>query len=385
MGAWARVGGRDEPDRLAGASHFLEHLLFKGTADRSARDIAQAVDAVGGAMNAFTTGEHTAYHCRVPAREAPLALDILGDVLSAPAFRANEVDAERQVILEEILMNLDLPEDWVHTLLADALFPGHPLGREVLGTADTVTAITRDEIASFFGEWYRPANLVVVAAGNLEHDDIVARVDAGFGSLEGGTRPVRSAPIDPPRPTCIDRKETEQAHLAVGWRSLTHDDPDRYALFVTNQALGGGMSSRLFQEIREERGLAYSVYSYVSPFDDSGAAVVYVGTAPSNAREVLAIIDDQVAKIVAEGPTERELEVAKGYLEGSMLLGLEDAGGRMARLGRNLMSRDDIVSIDDHVAAIRAVTVDDARRAAERVYGTSRTLAAIGPFTDDLA
>jgi predicted Zn-dependent peptidase len=379
IGVWAAIGGRDEPDRLAGASHFLEHLVFKGTASRSARDIAEAIDAVGGSMNAFTTSEHTAYHCRLPHQRLDVGLEILGDVLTAPAFRPGEVEAERNVILEEILMNLDLPEDWVHTLLADALFPDHPLGREVLGSAETVSAMTPDDIGGFFDEWYRPANLVVVAAGRLDHDAVVDGVAATLGAIEGGARPTRTAPAIASRPEVAEHKDTEQAHLAIGWRGVSHDDPERYAVYVANQILGGGMSSRLFQEIREERGLAYSVYSYTSSYCDSGTLVVYAGTSPEHADEVLAIVDDQVGKLVTDGPTEQEVEVASGYLEGAMLLGLEDSGGRMHRLGRNLMARDEIISIDEHVAAIRAVSADDVRRVADRVLGAPRTLASIAP------
>jgi predicted Zn-dependent peptidase len=383
IGVWARVGGRDEPAPIAGASHFLEHLLFKGTPRRSARQIAEAIDAVGGGMNAFTASEHTAYHCRLPHQRLDLGLEILGDVLTDPAFRPTEVEAERNVILEEILMNLDLPEDWVHTMLADALFPGHPLGREVLGTEQTVRAVTRDEIAEFFAEWYRPANVVVVAAGRLDHDALVAAVDPTFGTLAGGARPARTAPVEAPRPVTVQRKDTEQAHIALGWRGVSHLDPDRYAMFVTNQILGGGMSSRLFQEVREERGLAYSVYSYVSSFDDSGAVVVYAGTAPDQVDELLAVVDEQVGKLVHDGPSAKEVEVATGFLEGSLLLGLEDSGGRMARLGRGLMARDDIIPIDEHVANIRAVTADDVRRVATRVFTSPRSISAIGPFSEE--
>jgi predicted Zn-dependent peptidase len=382
LGVWVGVGGRDEPAELAGASHFLEHLVFKGTSTRSARQIAEAVDAVGGEMNAFTNREHTAYYTRLPAAQADLGVAILGDVLTDPAFRPPEVEAERHVILEEILMNLDVPEDHVHTLLAEALFPGHPLGREVLGTRETVEAATRDEIADFFAHWYRPRNLVVVAAGQLEHDRVVDALGPTLGALDGGDRPVRERPADAVEPRAVLDDPTEQAHVAMGWRGVDHFDDDRYALMVANQVLGGGMSSRLFQQVREERGLCYSVYSWASTYQDAGCAGIYAGTAPSRVGELLSVVDDEVAKLVASGVTEGEMAVAKGFIEGSLVLGLEDSGSRMARLGRSLMARDEIVAVDEQLARVHAVTADDVAAVAARVFGGPRALAVVGHVDD---
>lgn len=382
LGVWVGVGGRDEPEVLSGASHFLEHLLFKGTSTRSARQIAEDIDAVGGEMNAFTNREHTAYYTRLPAARGQLGIDILGDVLTDPVFRPHEVDAERQVILEEILMNLDMPEDHVHTLLAEALFPGHPLGREVLGSRETVEAATRDEIAEFFGRWYRPSNLVVVAAGDLDHDETVEAFAGTLGRLEGGERPVRDRPGVDVEPRVVLDDPTEQVHVAMGWRGVDHHDDERYALMVANQILGGGMSSRLFQQVREERGLCYSVYSWASTYADAGSAGIYAGTAPSRVGELLSVVDDEVAKLVATGVTEHELAVAKGCIEGSLLLGLEDSGSRMARLGRSLMARDEIVPVDDQLSRIRAVTSADVAAVSARVFGSQRALAVVGHVDD---
>jgi predicted Zn-dependent peptidase len=381
-GFWVGVGGRDEPQELSGASHFLEHLLFKGTEARTARQIAEAVDAVGGEMNAFTSREHTAYYTRLPSDALGMGLELLVDVLTAPAFRPHEVDAERQVILEEILMNEDTPEDLVHTALADALFPAHPLGREVLGTPETIEAMTRDEIRGFFLERYRPANVVIVAAGALDHDAVAEGVVSCFAGVDPGARPRRTAPAAPPRPFAVLRRPSEQAHVAIGWRGVDHEDPDRYALTVCNQILGGGMASRLFQEVREERGLVYSVYSYLSSYSDSGAAGIYAGTGPQRARETLKVIDGELERLLADGVTEQELAVAHGYLEGSLLLGLEDSGGRMARLGRAIITRGQITPVAEHVHRIRAVTVDDVARVARRVFDAPRTLAVVGPFDE---
>lgn len=383
LGAWVRVGGRDESDELSGASHFLEHLLFKGTEQRSARVIAEAVDSVGGEMNAFTAREHTAYYARLPFEKAAMGIEILGDVLTAPALRPAEVEAERQVIVEEILMNLDAPEDRVHTLLSGALFGDHPLGREVLGEMRTVEAITRDDIATFFDRWYRPATMVVAVAGRLDHESVVAATAAALGGGAGGEQPERTPPPAFTGTVTVARDDTEQAHLCLGWRSLATNDPDRWALAVANQILGGGMASRLFQEIREERGLAYSVYSHPTAFEDAGYLTVYLGTAPKRAREALGVVDDVVASIVADGVTESERAIAAGYLEGSMLLGLEDSGGCMGRLGRSLMQRDHITTIDEHVERLRAITTDDVSRVLRRVLDGPRALAAVGPFEAD--
>ncbi|HEX6238447.1 MAG TPA: pitrilysin family protein [Acidimicrobiales bacterium] len=379
LGVWVGVGGRDEPAELAGASHFLEHLLFKGTSSRSAREIAEAVDAVGGEMNAFTSREHTAYYTRLPAAAVDVGVEVLGDVLTDPAFRPHEVDAERQVILEEILMNLDMPEDHVHALLAETLFPGHPLGREVLGTRPTVEAVTRDQIAAFFAAWYLPRNLAVVAAGDVDHDGLAAAFDASLGHLGGGRRPERQLPTAPPAPLSALADRTEQVHVALGWRGVDHWDEDRYAFAVANQILGGGMSSRLFQEVREERGLCYSVYSWASTYADSGTAGIYAGTAPSRVGQLVSVIDDEIDKLVAAGATEAELGVAKGFLEGSTLLSLEDSASRMVRLGRSLMARDEILPVDEQLARIRAVTAADVAEVAARVFGGRRSAALIGP------
>jgi predicted Zn-dependent peptidase len=383
-GFWVAVGGRDEEPSLAGASHFLEHLIFKGTASRSARDIAESVDAVGGEMNAFTSREHTAYYTRLPADELGFGLDLLCDVLSEPALREPEVDAEREVILEELALSEDTPDDKVHSLLADAVFPNHPLGREVLGDAHTVESLRRDDIAGFFGERYRPANVVIAAAGRLEHDDVVDGVKAFLEGIDSGTRVQRSAPVSPPRPLVVHHRATEQAHMAFGWRAIDQADDDRFALAIGNQVFGGGMSSRLFQEIREERGLAYSVYSGSSLYADSGLMMAYVGTAPNRAREVKELVDEQVDRLVAEGITEQELTVGSGYVVGAFLLSLEDSGSRMGRLGRAELSTGNRLSVDEQVERVRAVTQEDVHRVLRRVLTGPRSLAAVGPFDESV-
>ncbi|MGH9118450.1 MAG: M16 family metallopeptidase [Acidimicrobiales bacterium] len=382
VGFWVGVGGRDEAESLSGASHFLEHLLFKGSERRAAREIAESVDAVGGEMNAFTAREHTAFYARLPERELGFALELLAEVVSSPALRASEVDAEREVILEEILSAEDTPEDRVHQALAEALFPGHPLGREVLGGRGSIEAMARDDIAAFHHDQYRPANLVVAAAGRLDHDDVVGRIDGFLDGGPHGTKPVRVAPPPDPAPLTVVHRPTEQAHVAIGWRAFGQDDPDRYALALLNHVLGGGMSSRLFQEVREQRGLVYSIYSFSSLYADAGALTVYAGTAPSKVEEVLGLIDAEVGRLLDSGITGREREVALGYLEGSFVLGLEDSGSRMARIGKSEVSRGEIVAVDQHLALLKAVTTDDVARVGRRILGQPRTLAALGPFDE---
>lgn len=380
VGMWFAVGSRDEPEPIAGASHFLEHLLFKGTDERSARAIATAVDAVGGEMNAYTSREHTAYYLRLPVAELDPGLRLLADVVSRPAFRPHELDAEREVIVEEILMSEDTPDDLVLTALYESLFPEHPLGRETLGTRDTVEAMSRDDVAAFHERWYRPANLVVAAAGDLTHEQVLSAVDGLFSAGERGEAPRREAPSADVVPLVVIDRPTEQSHVAVAWRGLPVTDDDRYAMWVANHVLGGGMSSRLFQEIREERGLAYTVFSAPSSYSDVGSLMIYSGTAPNRLAELLTVIDGVIEGLLADGITDEEHRVALGYLEGSMLLGLEDSGSRMSRLGSGLTIRDDVVSVDEHVRRIRAVTPEQVSAVLHRVLDGPRAVSAVGPL-----
>jgi predicted Zn-dependent peptidase len=379
VGAYVGVGGRDETPAVSGASHFLEHLLFKGTESRNSRDIAVAVDAVGGEMNAYTAREHTAFYARLPAPALRMGLLLLHDVLAEPALRHHEVEAERDVILEELAAAEDDPDDLVHMGLARALFPGHPLGQEVLGDRESIAALTRDGIAAFHRSWYRPGNLVVAAAGAVDHEQVVEAF-AGFGAGgPSGAAPVRHAPTEDPEPRVTIRHPVEQAHLAMGWRAVDHHDPDRYPLAFANYVLGGGLASRLFQAVREERGLAYSIFSSTSSHSDCGSLAVSAATSSSMVGEVLAVVDDEIAALVESGITEAEHATALGYLEGSLLLGLEDPGSRMARIGRGIATQGEVVPVEEHLERFRAVTVADVDRVLRRVLGGPRSLALVGP------
>jgi predicted Zn-dependent peptidase len=379
IGCWVAIGSRDESDELAGASHFLEHLIFKGTERWASKAISQAVEARGGEMNAFTSREHTAYYVRLPAGELDFAISLLRDVLSEPALRPTEVDAERDVILEELALAEDSPDDKVHGALAESLYPDHPMGRETLGTEASIEAMTPADIRAFRSRWYQPANVVVAAAGQLEHDTVVAALDGFLGDGAGNETPVRRAPAGVPVPSVSVNRPGEQAHIAYGWRTFDHGDPDRHALAVANEILGGGMSSRLFQEVREERGLAYSVYSSAALASDTGMVTVYAGTTPAKEPVVREVVENELDKLLRHGITGTELEVAVGALVGSLTLSLEDSGSRMGRLGRNLLARNEVSTVDEHVRRVRTVTVNDVNGVVERIFGAAHSVAIVGP------
>jgi len=379
FGVEVGTGSRDEPEAIAGASHFLEHLLFKGTEERSGREISEAVDAAGGDMNACTNRESTTFYVRMLDDDAELGLDLLCDTVLHPTLTSGDVEVERQVILEEILQHEDDPGDVVHEIWAEALFAGHPLGRDPLGSIGSVTSTTAEEVRRFFASHYRPANMVVAAAGHLDHDQVVAAVETRFEASEGGAGPERSAPGEAQERLVVEEDDTEQVHLVIGMRGLARDDHDRHALAVLEHALGGGLSSRLWQQVREERGLAYSVYSFRSQYQGAGTLGVCAGTAPGHLEEVLELVRGELDAVAAGGITEREREVAVGHLVGELALSLEDSGSRMARIGRSLLVHGHVSTYDEVVARLRAVTLADVAAVAERVLSRPRTLALVGP------
>ncbi|MEM7140952.1 MAG: pitrilysin family protein [Actinomycetota bacterium] len=379
VGAWVGVGNRDEPEEIAGASHFLEHLLFKGSSTRSSRDIAEGIDAVGGDLNAYTSKEYTAFHARTPAKDLDFGLDTLLDVISDPGFSDQEVDAERYVILEELSWSADTPDDVVHQNLAMGLFPDHPLGWEVLGSIESVRSISADDIRAFHERWYRRANLVVAVVGDVDHDEIVARVDAGLAGLPAGERPTRSAPTQPVLPETVVTRNIEQAHVTYGWHGVDQFDDDRFALAIANQMIGGGWSSRLFQEVREKRGMAYTVFSAMGSYVDAGTFSLYAGTSPDNMAALDAIVEDELNDLVENGPSDREMAVARGGFEGGTVLALEDAGSRMTQIATNLLVRDRIVEVSEYLDKVRAVSSDDVQRVLTKVVRGPQVRSVVQP------
>ena len=387
FGIWVGVGSRDETPAQAGAAHYLEHLLFKGTARRSALDISAALDAVGGEMNAFTSKEYTCFYARVLDVDLPLAIDVVSDLVTSALKRAADVDSERDVILEEIAMRDDDPGDLVHEEFADAMFGPTPLGRPILGTVETIEAITPRAIRGFYRRQYRPENMVIAAAGHVDHATVVRLVKRAFGGagfLDGDASPAvpragafRTRGAGDVR---VLTKSTEQANVVLGVPGLARDDDRRFALGVLNSALGGGMSSRLFQEIREKRGLAYSVFSFASHYADTGMFGVYAGCMPKKVDDVLAITRDELVKVAAEGLTADELLRGKGQLRGGLVLGLEDTGSRMSRIGKAELLTGRLWSTAEVLAAIEAVDIDDVKEIAGSLLETTPTLAVIGPF-----
>jgi predicted Zn-dependent peptidase len=391
VGVWVGVGSRDEstPEdapRLHGCSHFLEHLLFKGTPTRTALEISESLDAVGGEFNAFTTKEYTCFHARVLDDDLPLAVEVLGDMITSSLLTPDDVEAERDVILDEIAMHDDDPDEVVHNLFAaQAWGADSPLGRDVAGTEESIEALTRAQIHDFWRTHYVAPNIVVSAAGNLRHEEVVALVEkafAGAGFLDGTAdpqRPTERAPIPVASGSRRVERPLEQVNVVLGMEGLPRDDDRRFALSVLSTALGGGTSSRLFQEVRERRGLAYSVFSFTSSHAESGLVGVSVGCLPSKLDAVLATVRTELAKVAADGITEREVELGKGQLRGGLVLGLEDSASRMSRLGKAELVHRELLTIDEVLARIEAVTAADCRAVAAEILTRPELLAIVGP------
>ena len=388
IGVWVGVGSRDESPTLSGASHFLEHLLFKGTPSRSALDISVELDEVGGEFNAFTAKEYTCFHARVLDEDLPLAVDVLGDMITSSTITAEDVEAEREVILDEIAMHDDDPDDVVSNVYAEQAWGTSPLGRPIAGTVESIKALTRTQIRRYYRSRYTPANMVVAVAGNVDHATVVRLVKQAFaraGFLDGTDTlpaPVRSAAR--PRRTAsgdvVVTRPFEQVNLVLGVNGLVRTDERRYALGVLNAALGGGTSSRLFQEVRERRGLAYSVYSYASHYADSGSFAVAVGCLPSKVTEVLAVVRSELELLARDGISPVELQRGQGQLRGGLVLSLEDSGSRMSRIAKAELLYDELPSIDDVLQRVAEVTLEDVNALARELFTQPQTLAVVGPF-----
>ncbi|MGO1317982.1 MAG: M16 family metallopeptidase [Cellulomonadaceae bacterium] len=392
LGAWVGVGSRDETDGHFGSTHFLEHLLFKGTRRRSAFDIAEAFDAVGGEANAATGKEHTCYYARVLDADLPMALDVIADMVTGAVLEPGELETERGVILEELAMNDDDPTDVVHEEFSRVVLSGSPLGRPIGGTPATIRAVPRDAVAEHYRWNYRPETLVVTAAGAVDHDELctltASALAAGGWALDRARVPRArrsSAPeagIGVVGAEATVRRPVEQANVILGSTGLCATDERRFALSVLNAALGGGMSSRLFQEIREKRGLAYSTYSFSSGYADAGVFGLYAGCAPAKVDQVTALLGEQLQQLAEDGLTRAELERSIGQLSGGLVLGLEDTGSRMSRLGKAELVSGELLSIADSLERIRAVTLQEVQVLAQDLAARPRSVVRVGPMGD---
>jgi predicted Zn-dependent peptidase len=379
IGAWIDTGSRDETPEEAGASHFLEHLLFKGSDDWSARRISETLDGIGAQHNAFTSKEYTCFWTRMRDEDLEVGIEILAEMLQRPAFRQSEIDSERNVVLEEINMNDDDPTDVAHEDFITAIWEGHPLAPPILGTRDSIQAMTRNTIHSYWERRYSPHSIVISIAGNLP-ENLTALIIEYFGSWQGEPiGRVLSPPSDVSR-VRVTNRDTEQVHLILGSPSITRNDDRRFALSLVDHIVGGGMSSRLFYEIRETRGLAYAVHTFRLPFSDAGASGTYVGTTPRHVDEVLKIVRDQLGLVTESGVTPEELERAKGHVKGSLAIGLEDANSRMNLIGRTELVGQEHLTVDQIVEAISAVTHEEIIEVAHAAYDAPYVIGAVGPI-----
>lgn len=387
VGIWVNVGSRDEAPATAGASHFLEHLLFKGTTSRTALEISSSIESVGGEMNAFTSKEYTCFYARVIDTDLPMAIDVVSDLITSSIVTALDVDAERKVVLEEIAMRDDDPSDLVHDFFNDTYYGDTPIGRPILGTVESIKGMSRNTVFNYYKKKYLPQDLVVAVAGNIKHKRVVAMVEEALS--RDNFLDVLAAPVVRPNTLVKNTKQqsvgvmykkSEQAHMFYGMEGVARADDRRFAMGVLSAALGGGMSSRLFQEIREKRGLAYSVYAYAQQFAGTGVLGFYAGCNPSKAIEVVEIIRSVLSDVADNGMTHEEIERAKGAVRGSLVLSQEDSGSRMSRIGKNEIVYGQVMDFDDILKSIARVSAEDIREIASEFLVKTPTLALVGPF-----
>ena len=389
FGVWLGVGSRDEPDSLAGATHFLEHLLFKGTERRDALEISASLDAVGGEMNAFTGKEYTCYYARVLDSDLPLAVDVICDMITSATLTAEDVESERDVIDEEIAMHADETSDHIHDLFAEQLWGQSPLGRSITGTPESVAGLSRRQVAGWYRRRYKPSNIVVSVAGNVEHADVVRLVRKAFErhwvTGEAAPAPVRQGSARPV-PTYggvrVHHRDVEQAHLVLGMPGLVRSDERRFVAGVLHGIVGGGMSSRLFQEVREKRALAYSVFTFGSAYADAGMVGVYAACLPKKATQVLDVVRAELATIAKGTITADELLRGKGQMRGSVVMGLEDTGAKMTRIAKAELVYGELPTVDEILARIDSVTLDDVAELAAALYAGAPALTVMGPFDE---
>jgi predicted Zn-dependent peptidase len=385
-GIWVGAGSRHEKEGNEGISHFIEHLMFKGTKKRSASDIAEALDSVGGQLNAFTTKEFTCYYTKTLDEHFALGLDVLSDMFFNSTFTEKAIDKERGVIEEEIKMYEDTPDDLIHDLFVQTVWPHHPLGKPILGTIKSLENIQREDLFNYLQETYLPTRLVIAMAGNLEHQEVQDKVAEIFAEMKPREAKFELfAPQNTEAVTSNLTRETGQVQICLGTGGLSQNDERLYVLYILNNVLGGGLSSRLVQSIREERGLAYSVFSYHSAFCDTGLFTFYAGTSPTKYDEVIRLLLKEVQDIVNNGITEKELKRAKEQIKGNLFLGLENVSSRMTRLGRNELCLNRIVPLTEIVERISAVTLEDVKVLARDLFKDNHyTLSTIGPLEKPL-
>lgn len=381
IGVWVKVGSRDESPEVAGVSHFIEHMLFKGTERRSAQEIAKAIDAVGGTLDAFTSRESTCFYAKVLGEHLPLAIDILADTFLHSRLAPDDIDRERQVVLQEIKMVEDTPDDLVHDLFAEAIWGDHPVARPILGQKEIVLRLSQSDIRRHMDRFYRPDCTVIAAAGDIEHDQLMDLVVRAFDGFDG-----QSIHFDPPAPVStaamrVEERDTAQLHLCLGMDGLPHAHEDRYAISLLNAMLGGSMSSRLFQEVREKRGLAYSIYSYQASYRDCGLLVVYAGTSPESSSQVVDLIRAECARLRDEPVDPIDLQQAKDQLKGNLLLGLEGTSSRMTRLAKMEIYFQRNHELDEIIAGIEGVSAHQFQALAERILRDEAfAITSIGPL-----
>jgi len=382
IGVWVKVGSRHEASEIGGVSHFIEHMFFKGTGKRSAKDIAIEMDSLGGEMNAFTSQETTTYYAKVVDEHLPVVIEILADILLGAKFDPVEMEKERKVILEEIKGVEDTPDDYIHELFTNTVWPDNSLGRPILGTKDTIRALKHNDIISYIESNYGPREIVISVAGNFEHVRLIDLLNLHFGKLARGGVPKKEATPEFTAAISVKKKQLEQVQLCIGCKGLHYTHEDRYAISALNTVLGNSMSSRLFQEVREQNALAYSIYSYVTSYRDTGLLTVYAGTDPSNALEVVQLVMKELRKIKEEGITPAEEQRVKNQLKGSLILSLESSNSHMSRLARQEIYFGKYLAIDDIIKGVEKVTAEQVHRLARHLFSPDNiALTILGPIS----
>ena len=385
IGVWLTRGSRHESDERSGIAHFVEHMLFKGTDTRTAEDIAQSIDSIGGQLDAFTAKEYASYYIKVLDEHLPLAVDLLSDIVLRPAFVADEIEREKKVILEEIKMVEDTPDDLVHELFTQYFWEGHPLGRPILGSKETVEALTRDALREYFAGAYVGSNIIISAAGNFEHAQVRELVESAFGGVVAQGEPLNGTPPAVMSPAITKTKELEQSHICLGTSCYPQKHDDRYVTYILNTVLGGSMSSRLFQNVREKRGLAYSVFSGISAYRDAGNLTIYAGCANDAVEEVVDLCVAELRGLKQAPVSDSELRRAKDHLKGSLMLSLENTASRMSHLARQEIYFERHFGLDETLAGVESVTAQDVQRVADDLFSNGALAATVvGPTTPGL-